>query len=43
MGGVVGARTVDVVMMELTPSEEGVLEARKPGKCEGPTLRRGGR
>src|SRR5690242_7401787 len=43
MGGTVGVRIVEVVMTELMPSEEDVLEVWKPGKCKGPTLTRGGR
>lgn len=43
IGGTAGARIVEVVITELTPSEEEVLEAWKPGKCEGPTFTNGGR
>lgn len=43
MGGTVGARIVEVVMTELTPSEDDVLEVWKPGKCDGPTFSSGGR
>ena len=43
MGATVGARIVEVVMTELMPSEDDVLEVWKPGKCEGPTFNSGGR
>jgi hypothetical protein len=39
----VGVRIVELVMTELMPSEEEVLEVWKPGRCEGPTFSRGGR
>lgn len=43
MGAAAGVRTVDDVMIELRPSEDDAREARNPGRCEGPTLTRGGR
>jgi hypothetical protein len=43
MGGTAGIRAVEEVTMELRPSEEDAREGRKPGRCDGPTLSRGGR
>lgn len=43
IGATAGVRIVDVVAAELSPSEEEALEARNPGRCDGPTESRGGR